>query len=399
MTGLTEQNSAPSSLRTGRPGGDQTVGVIGGGAVGMTAAADLAAAGADVTLYEREHMEESGRRDAASLRAAGIVYDAHTTEVDALLAERSITRFESLAKTNDGFRFERCPYVIVVETEDTGRAETLRTAAERMQESNRRVKILESRQLSERFPELETDDIGLALVTENAGWTDPPSYIAVMTSRVRDSAVTIREGVQASVTADPLTITTDDRARRFDAVLVAAGAHTRQVCERAGHPIPVKPYRVQASVADQQYQGPMCFDATSEFYFRPHPDGILVGDGTEPFATDPDHWNRQADDWFRDEITDNIVDRTGHDSRILDSWAGLCTATPDGNPLVGELVTGLYVAAGWQGHGFMRAPGIAERVAACIVGLSETPESFRPTRFEGSKSFDIREGMAIDPDQ
>ncbi|RLM82123.1 FAD-dependent oxidoreductase, partial [Halobellus sp. Atlit-38R] len=55
-----------------------SVAVVGGGAVGVTAAHDLAARGADVTLFERGDLaaESSGR-------AAGLLYDAYAEDVDA----------------------------------------------------------------------------------------------------------------------------------------------------------------------------------------------------------------------------------------------------------------------------------------------------------------------------
>jgi sarcosine oxidase subunit beta len=77
------------------------------------------------------------------------------------------------------------------------------------------------------------------------------------------------------------------------------------------------------------------------------------------------------------------------------AWAGLCTATPDGDPLLGELREGLYVAAGWQGHGFMRAPATAEVVAEQILGGDGVP-AFDPDRFDGDEEFEIVEGMAVE---
>jgi sarcosine oxidase subunit beta len=50
--------------------------------------------------------------------------------------------------------------------------------------------------------------------------------------------------------------------------------------------------------------------------------------------------------------------------RIVDSWSCYYEMTPDDHPIVGAVpgVTGLYIAAGFSGHGFMHAPATAQLV-------------------------------------
>ncbi len=79
------------------------------------------------------------------------------------------------------------------------------------------------------------------------------------------------------------------------------------------------------------------------------------------------------------------------------AWAGFCTATPDRHPLVGALpgAEGVYVATGWQGHGFMRAPAIGERLAVQVLGGERIP-AFDLGRFDGGESFETVEEMAVE---
>jgi sarcosine oxidase subunit beta len=62
--------------------------------------------------------------------------------------------------------------------------------------------------------------------------------------------------------------------------------------------------------------------------------------------------------------------------------------TPDHNPLLGELpgAEGVWLAAGFSGHGFMLAPADSRRLAAAIAGEPPDPllESFRPGRFDAA---------------
>jgi glycine/D-amino acid oxidase-like deaminating enzyme len=200
--------------------------------------------------------------------------------------------------------------------------------------------------------------------------------------------------------------------REFDAVVVAAGARTADVLADAGIAVPVVPYRVQALTSAVAYDGPMVYDATAGAYLRPHPTGLLAGDGTEPVAADPDEYDREGDDWFVDAVTETLRERTdaARDGEVdvERAWAGLCTATPDGDPLVGPVgdASGLFVATGWQGHGFMRAPAVGEHVAEGVLASLDGTEAdaseppwigpFDPDRFDGDEAFEITEGMSIE---
>ena len=277
-----------------------------------------------------------------------------------------------------------------------------------MREHGLDVSLVDPDALGERFDSIRTDDVGTAAVTEGAGHTDPASYVDAMAARAEREGATLRTNVEVGIRADPPRVlvadgaTVDEREydatvdeREYDAVVVAAGAHTPGLLAEADVRIPVKPYRVQALVGRPEIDEPMCFDATGGFYLRPHPEGLLAGDGTEPVEADPDGYDRDGDDWFREEMHEALAHRLGHEIELERAWAGLCTATPDGNPLVGPVADGLYVATGWQGHGFMRAPGIGERLAGQVLGENGIP-GFDPGRFDGDEEFEIREGMAIE---
>ncbi|GAB7018347.1 NAD(P)/FAD-dependent oxidoreductase [Halostagnicola bangensis] len=372
------------------------VAVVGAGAVGSTAAYDLARRGADVTLYDSGEVASG-----ASGRAAGLCYDAFADSLDADIAGDSIERFRAFSG-DDTFPFVECPYVWLARDGDDERADAIREQVDRMQRNGIVALEMDGEELGERFPALRSDDVAVAAVAGAAGYTDPAQYTACLAAAATGAGATLEANTPVGVKAEPPRIVTRDGSgtargeREVDAVVVAAGAHTKRLLAEAGVSIAMKPYRVQALVASGDFEEPMCYDATDGFYLRPHADGILVGNGTEPTEADPDEYDQTASPQFVEDLRERVGDRLGAiDFEIDRSWAGLCTATPDRDPLVGELREGMFVATGFQGHGFMRAPAIGERLASKVLGEGGL-ERFDPTRFDGDESFDIVEGMNVD---
>jgi len=397
----------PASPENPPPDPDRSVAVVGGGAVGATAARDLARWGADVTLFERDAVGAG-----ATGRAAGIVYDAFAEDLDAAVADRALDRFRELSGTA-GFELTDRPYVWFAREGDDRNAEAIREQVPRMRANGRDVTLLSPAELADRWPTLRPDDIGVAAVAESAGTTTPSTYAAAVAELAEADGATIETGTAARIETDPVAVRVDDvggetDARRFDAVLVAAGARAPGLLAEAGIELACEAYRVQALTVGVNGEGnaesergdaatlPSFYDATGGYYARPKARELLAGDGTEPVPADPDDWDAESDAWFREDVLEKLSRRVGGvEPTARDAWAGLCTATPDRDPLVGQVEPGLFVATGFHGHGFMRAPAIGELVARQLCG-AEGVAAFDPTRFDGREEFEIVEGMALD---
>jgi glycine/D-amino acid oxidase-like deaminating enzyme len=372
----------------------ERVAVVGAGAVGTTAAHDLARRGCEVTLFEAGAVGSG-----ASGRAAGVCYDAFAEDIDAAVADRALTRFRDLnADPTFDWSFTPRPYVWLAREGDERRADAIREQVPRMQAHDRRVELLDDEALTAEFPALRSD-IAVAAVARDAGSADPGAYTTAMADRAVEAGVTLREDTPVELESDGegAQVVVGGEQGTVDTVVVAAGAHTARLLGDAGLPVPVKPYRVQAAVTEAtplSERIPQLYDATGGYYCRPWDGGLLVGDGTEPIERDPDDWDRAADDWFVADCADYLRAAVGEVPAVGRAWAGLCTATPDGDPLLGERAPDVVVAAGWQGRGFMRAPALGERIARGVRG-GDWLAPFEPTRFDGDESFEIVEGMVV----
>lgn len=377
------------------------VAVVGGGAVGVTAAHDLAQRGADVRLYERDeefgdtNSHPSEQVEGSSHRAAGLLAPRPTDAPGARIAARAIERFEWLADRDHRFDIEPCPQVTLVPDAASEKKAALREQVAAAQRQGVDVACYDPALLTDRFPALDFDGVSFTAVTERAAYVTPGpgAYVAAMADRAREAGVDCWTGVEASLTYQGDGPRVD--GERFDAVVVAGGGWTKRVLAPTGIRLPLKPYRVQALVSETAYDGPMVHDAEAGVYFRPHPEGLLAGDGTVPEECDPECWEPSGDDWFVDGAIEAVERRAGVDATADSAWAGLATATPDGEPLLGEVESGLYVATGWQGHGFLRAPGTGEALAKQVLDEESEIANYAPSRFEAVPEFVVEEGMSL----
>jgi len=362
----------------------QQVGIVGGGAVGLTASLELARRDVDVTLFEQGELGSG-----ATGRAAGICYDAYVDRRDAAIAARSLDRFREL-----GVLTER-PYVWFAR-EDDEVAAAIESHVEGMQGAGRDVLLVEPATVSEQFPGFVTDDVTTAAIARNAGYVDTMGYVEVVADRAVDAGVSIETQTPATVT-DRRTIEATEELHAFDAVLVAAGAGTVEVLGATEFDPAVGLYRTQVLIAEPTESGtvealPMFYDASEEWYGRPTGDGILAGDGSEMYDGAPADYEQETDASFRAERMAALEARIDGPVEMGDAWAGLCTATPDRDPLVGECLPDLYVATGFCGHGFMRSPAIGSAIAAQILG-DDPIAGFEPTRFDGTEPIELPVGV------
>jgi len=361
--------------------GVEDVAVVGAGAVGLTTALALAERGVDVTVFDRD---EPG--SGATGRAAGLCYDAYVERTDANLAARSLAQFREW-----GVLTER-PYVWVAREGDDHVAAAVREQARRMRERGREVTLFTPDELAARFPALRTDHLAVGAAAANAGYVDADAFVEALVERTESEGVTVRTDSPVAVTPDGRVAGTDGTGDP-DAVLIAAGAHTRDLAAEAGCDLALGTYRAQAlATTAVQTAPPILYDASERFYLRPDGHGLLVGNGAHAYDGDPDGYDRTGDEAFVEESLASVETALGVSPEADRTWAGLCTATPDRDPLVGECEPGLFVAAGWHGHGFMRAPAIGETLAEQILG-GEGIDHFDPTRFDGDESVEFPDGI------
>jgi sarcosine oxidase subunit beta len=148
------------------------VGIVGGGAVGLVVAGDLARSDVEVTLYERDTLGSG-----ASGRAAGICYDAFADPTDAAVAVRAIARYR------EWDLYSPRPYVWVAR--ETADATAVREQVAAMRALGLDVEELSPATLGERYPAIETAGLTACAVANDAGTVAPEAVVTSLAERER----------------------------------------------------------------------------------------------------------------------------------------------------------------------------------------------------------------------
>jgi D-arginine dehydrogenase len=169
-------------------------------------------------------------------------------------------------------------------------------------------------------------------------------------------------------------VTTQSASYRADIIVNAAGAWVDQIARLAGVvPLGFTPYRrsmarIPAPEGQDSRRWPMIFGAGESWYCKPDAGALLVSPAEEDLMEPHDAW---ADDLVLAEglaryeafVTEPVT-------RLLASWAGLRTFSPDRSLVVGfdAVVPGFFWLAGQGGQGFQSCPATSQLAADLILG-------------------------------
>jgi glycine/D-amino acid oxidase-like deaminating enzyme len=131
-------------------------------------------------------------------------------------------------------------------------------------------------------------------------------------------------------------------------------------------------------------------------YLIPRPDGsIIVGGARSNFASIRDSWYNNADDsnlilpaasYFNDYMQTHFHGWEDSGAKVKEIWSGVMGYTSDGQPHVGEVPgkTGLWIAAGFEGHG-MPVIWLTMKGVVRLVESGRWEESGIPKVYETSR--------------
>lgn len=364
--------------------------VVGAGVVGSSIAFHLAERGVEVLVVDRD-----GPAAGSTARSGALVRAHYPTALEADLAWESITDyFERWGeRVGGGCGFTRTGFAYLA-GED--RVEALRHNVALQRGVGVETGLVTAEDLSEIDPALDVSDVALAAYEPRGGYADPTATAV--------SLLRAAEGIGARFEKRRVTglRTRGDRIAGIESergpveaevVVLAAGAWSVPLAAGLGVDPPVDAARVQVAVLERPYTLPThltVIDSINGFYARPAAErGSLVGTRSAlSYLEDPDVWDPEPDPGFADAARGLLGRRIPalKDAPYRSGRAGVLDMTPDGRPLLGPAgPEGLYLAYGWSGTGFKKAPAVGAEVARWVVdGAPGRPElaSYTPERFQ-----------------
>ncbi len=377
--------------------------IVGGGVIGAATAFYAARAGLDTVVIEKRGALGE-LTTSASLAAFRAQFDE--PENIALMLE-SIAVFENFrALTGAEIDLRQQGYLFVTTQADG--YENFRARVERQRVAGLAdVELLTGAEARARFPYL-APEITAATFRARDGWLNAHelTYGYARASGARFFLET--ELTAWLMRGNQIVGATTQRGEiHAQKIVIAAGPFSAALAQLAGVHLPLTNYRRQRLAIKEHAliprAAPMTIDADTGAHW--HPDGagaVLAWTQDEPPSPARD---LIAPDWEYPAIVLEGV------ARIAPFWkeviptlkksdlslaAGQYTETLDNAPLIGACpeIAGLYLNAGYGGHGVMASAGGARILIDALTGkLNEAQNPFRVNRFEGHVS--ARERMIL----
>jgi len=347
--------------------------IVGGGAVGASAAYHLAAAGvARVLLLERATALGTGSTGAC---AGGFRFQ-FSSEVNIRLSQASIPMIVGFEEEH-GLPLDvwRDGYLFVVRGDEAWKGFV--RVAELQRSLGVDVRLLTSTDAADLVPGLATHGVRGATFCPDDGIADPSGLTHGYATLARRMGADIR--LEVGVTAVRVSggrvvgVTTGEGAVDAPVVVNAAGPWAGVLARTAGVELPIEPVPRNV-VTTGPFPGrperrTLVIDAETSFYLHREGAGALMGMG--------DPAERPSFDTAPDErfIAETMVPTALRvfpplaEAGIERTWAGLYEMTPDRHPIIGEApqIEGLVLANGFSGHGFQHAPVVGKLVAEIVA--------------------------------
>jgi glycine/D-amino acid oxidase-like deaminating enzyme len=273
----------------------------------------------------------------------------------------------------------------------------------------------------------------VAAYEPDGGCVDPRRAVEAFASLARFHGATVRTGVEVTefvVRGGRLAgVETTEGSVQCDLAVVAAGPWTNRLLSRAGIELPLTvvrpeqhflemlaapkapqrgasegdelaaaskhglPRSVSAKSALLPAAHPVLLDIEHGYYARCEPQSGRTRVGGMDYAEcdvldDPDVFSEAVRPTFQRWAREVLARRIPAYGERPDagSLAGWYTLSPDSQPLLGPLpgLAGVFIAAGFSGHGFKLAPSIGEGLARAVLGqppATYDPHFFAPDRF------------------
>jgi sarcosine oxidase subunit beta len=359
--------------------------VIGAGITGLSVALQLAEAGAKPLVIERE-----GVAAGASGVQPGGVRQQWSTPLNCTLARESAAFFADLPSRLDStlpLDFAQCGYLFLAHSKV--RLAQLADAVAVQNAAGIPSTLLSPDEAAAVVPGLATDGLAGASWCSEDGYFDRPQSVVeafAQAAWARGAELRVADVVSIARDGDGWALTLRDGSKILAGHLVlAAGCDTATLAATAGVKLPIERearHLFYSEPISDRILDPLVVSGERNFAAKQLADGRILA--SDLAATgDPEAGRAE---WLGNvrEVANDLLPRLTYVSFSI-LVTGFYDVTPDNQPVLGavEGLPGLYLAAGFSGHGFMLAPAVGRRIADAVLGgvPDDALEQFSYARF------------------
>jgi sarcosine oxidase, subunit beta len=359
------------------------VAVIGAGITGLSVAWHLRARGLAVRVLDR-----SGVGAGASGVQPGGVRQQWGTSVNCRLARESVAfyrdadeRLESLVPLG----FSACGYLFLAQSEGT--LEGLRANVALQNDSGVPSRIVASEEAARLVPGLTVETVVGAAWCDEDGYFDRPQAVVEAFARGTDVRIADVRALEREAGAWRLELGDGDRLVAPH-VVVAAAVETASLLRPLGVDLPIAAedrFLFLSRPLRERLLEPLVIAPELRFAAKQLADGRVLASDLSA-AGDPEDGEARWRAAIRAAIRELLPALEYVEFPLL--VHGAYDMTPDRQAIIGAVDDGLWVAAGFSGHGFMMAPAVGRLIADAIVGAGADPalRALAPQRFAEGRS-------------
>lgn len=354
--------------------GDLTadVAVVGGGVAGISAAYALARAGASVAVLEARAvaMGASGRNAGFVLAGVAENYVAARRRYG---EERARRVWRATLRNRALLREAVEANGIDCELAWNG-SDQVAGDEEEWAESRESARLLRAEGVR-----LTVDEPAQTVRYEEDGELHPAKFVRGLARASEAAGARIFEGTAATAVAADA-VRTADGTVRAGAVLVCLNAHLQRMLTRPGVVATRGQMLATAPLGRRVFPRP-AYAHRGYRYWRQRADGRVLVGGWRDTAFAEELGEEETTTAGVQAHLERFLRERGIDAHVTHRWAGIMGFSHDALPYVGRLADGVYVDAGFTGHGMAFAMATAE-IAASLIRDRRHPDAdlFDPER-------------------
>ena len=329
--------------------------IIGGGVVGSSVAFNLLQDGFQgrVVVMERD----SSYQFASSALAMGGVRQQFMSRVNVAMVQYSLKIIEQFPECD----FRQRGYLFLGNESNWAKLQRRYEIQKSIGAECELVNVADIRRL---VPELRCDDLVGGLLGPKDGYVDPRATLRAFRKKA--------EALGAVYVSCEV-----EKMEPGSVYVIASGAYSGAVAKLAGVDVPIIPVRQQlfrcTLPREWTYEFPVVMDPGGA-HWRSSPNNEITIAKTK---TDESPGFRFGCDLerFHEEFMPALVRRLPEfrDLKLIFGWGGLYEMTPDHNGIIDKISDGLYIAAGFSGHGLMMSAATGKLMSELIrTGRFET---------------------------